>query len=1030
MIKILYLEDNKIDIDLTIMEIEKSIPDCSIKIARTIKNVNTFLSKGLEFDVAILDLNLPDGNGIDALMEIRRLKLPTAVIILTGSGNEEAAIAALKAGADDYLTKNEGYLKRLPGIIAAGIENYRKNLERALKPLKVLYVEWNKPDIEFTARHMQKYAPHIQIKNVSTAAEALILLQDTNEENCLFDVLLMDYRLPGLNAMDVIKIIRQEKKLSIPIVLVTGHGNEEIAVQALKLGANEYLVKRENYLFRLPSLLTNAFQHTELEKQQAALRESESKYRLLAENAGDVIFIFDMDLNYVYVSPAVKTLRGFEVEEAQKQTLAEVLTPDSFKLAQQVFIKLIPEKGKEINLQSDFHVLELEMLKKDGSTVWTEVKVSLLKDENNIPVGIQGVTRDISKRKAAEEELLKSRAEYRNFFEEDLTGDFISTVQGKLLNCNPAYIKILGFKTLEEALNTNLNKIHHKAEDRKLMLEKLRTEKRLISYEHELVRTDGKIINAIANIIGGFNQKGELETLQGYIIDDTKRKKATDELRKLSRAIEQSPVSVIITNLDGDIEYTNPIFTEITGYTFDEIKGKNPRILNSGNTPFEDYTKLWDTIKNGNVWIGEFLNKKKDGTLFWESASISPVKNENGVTTHYLAVKEEITKQKRTLEELVSAKEHAEESDRLKTAFLHNISHEIRTPMNAIVGFSELNNDPDLPLENRKQYSNIIVQSSNQLLSIITDIMSIATIEAGQEKLVEKEINLNSILKLQHEQLLLKAREKNIVLKTGPAISENFCKIMADETKLLQVISNLVDNAIKFTNQGSVSFGAKVSENKVEFYVEDTGIGVDSEMHEKIFKRFRQVETSASRRYGGSGLGLAISKAYVELMGGQIWIESEVGKGSVFRFTIPYKKALNNSFSETIPENNLKIETTLSKTILVVEDEEFNFMLLDVILSGFNFDIIKAINGLQAVEICKSNKNIDLILMDLKMPIMNGYEATKQIRTFLPDVPIIAQTAYTTEADRNNALECGCNDFISKPIQKKLLIAKMRDYLK
>ncbi|MBK6282329.1 MAG: response regulator [Draconibacterium sp.] len=550
MMKILYLEDNRFDIELTKIEINKVFPECKIDIVKTIDEALLTLKTLPDYDVAILDLNLPDGNGIDCLSYIRQNNLQIAVIILTGSGNEESAIAALKAGADDYLTKQEGYLKKLPNTIINVIENFKKNFDKKARQLKILYIEWNKPDVDFTVRHMKKYAPQIQIENVPVASDAFQLLPDSPNKPCSYDVILMDYRMPGLNALDTIKIIRQELQLSIPIVLVTGHGNEEVAVQALKLGADEYLVKRENYLFRLPSLLLSAYHRYELEQKQNLIRESESKYRLLAENSKDVIFILDLNLKYTYISPSVTDLRGFEVEEVLRQDLSDVLTPNSYKKILRILEEIKPQLNSELFSEVKPQVLELEMIKKDKSTVWTEVKVALLANEKNELIGIQGAVRDISKRKQALQELMESREEYRSFFDDDLTGDFISYVDGQVINCNNAFLKILGFESILDAKNYNLIQFYFKPEVYNSMLEKLKLEKKLIWFEHDLIRKDGKIINVVANIIGGFNKNGELETIKGYIIDDTERKKAIEGLRKFSRAIEQSPVSIVITDLE------------------------------------------------------------------------------------------------------------------------------------------------------------------------------------------------------------------------------------------------------------------------------------------------------------------------------------------------------------------------------------------------------------------------------------------------------------------------------------------------
>ena len=506
------------------------------------------------------------------------------------------------------------------------------------------------------------------------------------------------------------------------------------------------------------------------------------------------------------------------------------------------------------------------------------------------------------------------------------------------------------------------------------------------------------------------------------------RRKAENELRKLSRAVEQSPNSVVITDTDGIVEYANSTTFNLTGYTSAELIGQNPRVFSSGETSQAEYQQLWETIKSGKEWIGEFHNKKKNGELYWEAATISPILDESGAITHFLAIKKDITEGKKLNSELLAAKVKAEESDRLKTAFLHNISHEIRTPMNAIVGFSGLLNDADLLPEKQKEYIEIIAQSSDQLLSIINDIVCIATIEAGQEKLSEVPVNLNAMQRILYEKFLPKARSQNIIFDVNTCFHENEYMILADEAKLVQILLNLIGNAFKFTLSGHIHVGCNLKNNELEFFVEDTGIGIPSEMHDEIFMRFRQVESTTARQFGGSGLGLSISKAYVELLGGKMWLTSELGKGSVFYFTLPFKK-VNNSEEPAIKQSKqFEISSKSPKTLLIAEDEDSNYLLLEILLSGLNIQLIRAINGVEAVDSCK-NDHIDMVLMDIKMPVMDGYEATMQIRDFMPDLPIIAQTAYTTDADKNRALACGCSDFISKPFKREVLIAKIKALL-
>ncbi len=392
----------------------------------------------------------------------------------------------------------------------------------------------------------------------------------------------------------------------------------------------------------------------------------------------------------------------------------------------------------------------------------------------------------------------------------------------------------------------------------------------------------------------------------------------------------------------------------------------------------------------------------------------------------------EIEVRKRTEADLIVAKEKAEESDRLKTAFLHNISHEVRTPMNAIIGFSGLLGDPALASEKQVQFIDIITQSCYQLLGIITDIISIATIEAGQESTAEEKVDLNMVMNQTYEHFLPKCQAKGLTLVSENILLHDEVLIISDEAKLLQILTKMLDNAIKFTKEGYVNFGysVKESEKEIEFYVEDTGIGISPEMQQEIFKHFSQVESTGAREFGGSGLGLSISKAYVELLGGEVWLKSELGKGSTFYFTIPYKKTTGKIVAAgTHSITGVERDKTLTKTLLIVEDEESNYRLLEEIFASMNLNLLWAKNGEEAIAISKE-REVDLILMDLKMPVMDGFEATMRIKDFKPNVPIIAQTAYTSDFDKSQALLCGCIDYISKPIKMDLLISKITENLR
>jgi signal transduction histidine kinase len=387
----------------------------------------------------------------------------------------------------------------------------------------------------------------------------------------------------------------------------------------------------------------------------------------------------------------------------------------------------------------------------------------------------------------------------------------------------------------------------------------------------------------------------------------------------------------------------------------------------------------------------------------------------------YEALNEEL---KQINEELYYAKEKAEESDCLKDAFLKNLSHEIRTPMNAIIGFSDLLNKPDLSEEERSQFISYVQNSCYRLLEIVTDILTISSVETNQEKVSCKLVNVNQVIDQTITNFNKHGYNSNIVLRVKRPTLANSPEIYTDGTKLSQILNNLISNALKFTNEGFVEVGYTVNEKEFVFYVKDTGIGIKPEMHEKIFERFRQGDDIINSNYGGAGLGLAISKGFVELLDGKIWVVSDIQKGSTFFFTLPNSKPVLNESPISISERSV-----VSDTILVAEDEEYNFLYIQEVLRGVGAKILHAKNGDEAVTICKSNPNIGLVLMDIKMPIMDGNVATSLIKEFRPDLPIIAQSAYSMpyEVYKNN--KKGFDGYLAKPISAEVLRSKIAEYL-
>jgi PAS domain S-box-containing protein len=530
-----------------------------------------------------------------------------------------------------------------------------------------------------------------------------------------------------------------------------------------------------------------------------------------------------------------------------------------------------------------------------------------------------------------------------------------------------------------------------------------------------------------------------IETLQ----DITDRKRAEETLSILSLAIEQTPTAVIITSHDGTIEYVNPHFTLITGYSAKEAIGKNPRILKSDLHPPEFYKELWETLLSGNAWHGEFRNKRKNGELYWEAAVISPVTDSIGEITHFVGVKEDITARKRMDEELKNAKDAAEAANRAKSEFLANMSHEIRTPMNAAMGMFYLLQQTSLT-DKQQNYLRKAQSASNSLLRVINDILDFSKIEAGKLEMESVPFRLSTVLNNLSDVAAGTIKEKpvELVITTSPDVAEI---LIGDPHRLGQVLVNLTSNAIKFTESGTVTVSVeRVAgyENEVElcFSVQDSGIGMSPVQQTKLFNAFTQADTSTTRRYGGTGLGLAICKQLVENMGGTFRVTSEEGKGSTFSFIARFGTPSVEEYSGPSSAKNsadafslyADIGSFAGIRVLLVEDNLINQEVAMEILEGRGVMVEVAENGAEAVErITRSGITYHAVFMDVQMPVMDGLEATRRIRACsgFESLPIIAMTASAMSSDRDLCIQAGMNDQVNKPIDVPELFTTLRKWV-
>ena len=492
---------------------------------------------------------------------------------------------------------------------------------------------------------------------------------------------------------------------------------------------------------------------------------------------------------------------------------------------------------------------------------------------------------------------------------------------------------------------------------------------------------------------------------------------------------DNAPISYLIVDANGlikDINQTACVLLE-----GDKVSFLTRKITKIIHQDFQDiYYLFFRTLINQkhNQTCDIKLQKSNNSFFFARVQGIRQPGLTAGEPEFRLAIID-VTIQKEMEMKLMAAKEKAQEHDYLKSAFLANMSHEIRTPMNGILGFAGLLKEPHLTDEQQLEYISIIEKSGLRMLNIINDIVDISKIEAGEMKVDLKESNINSQIEYIYTFFKPEVEAKGIRFSFINGLPSQEAILYTDREKIYAILTNLVKNAIKFTEKGSIEFGYFKNNETLEFYVKDTGIGIPKDRQDAIFERFIQADIVDKMARQGAGLGLSISKAYIEMLGGRIWVKSEKGIGSCFYFTLPYHAERGE---QTVSDRNWTSGITFNPTeklkILIAEDDETSELLLDLTVKGFSKEVLKAGSGVQAVEICRQNPDLDLVLMDILMPQMGGYEATRKIRQFNKKVIIIAQTAYGLSGDRDRSIESGCNDYLAKPIIKAELQALLQKY--
>jgi len=546
----------------------------------------------------------------------------------------------------------------------------------------------------------------------------------------------------------------------------------------------------------------------------------------------------------------------------------------------------------------------------------------------------------------------------------------------------------------------------------------------------ELVTAKGnhKWIHAIAN---PDIYRGKCIRLAGVFQDITRQKEADLALQRNEERfrVALSDSSIIVWQQDLDLRYTwiynvNEVFKK------EEVIGKKDEELLTDAKEIETLTSIKQQVIRTGKNTSEIVKTTLNNQPFFYKLTVVPLYSSEQQKIGITCVSIDITGLILTEQKLEETLKKAQESDKLKSSFLANMSHEIRTPMNGIIGFADLLKQPELSGKRQQEFINIIHNSGKRMLNIIDELVDIAKIEAGQVDLYKKELVLNELIDDVYAFFNNEANSKGIEIKLNKGLYDKDSVISTDKNKLNQILGNLVKNAIKYTDKGYIEISYKKKGDYIQFYVKDTGIGISEDQREKIFERFRQADLSIHRDYEGAGLGLSISKAYVELLGGEIWMDSETGKGSTFYFTIPYELPEHKE-EEVVRLTNVPNKQEINElTLLVAEDDETSYFLINEIMQNTAVKIIRAENGEEAIEKIKENPSIDLVLMDIKMPVLDGYQATNFIKKRYPNLPVIAQTAFASKKDKQQALAQGCDDYISKPIKEEELINLILRYQK
>ncbi|HEY9124554.1 MAG TPA: PAS domain S-box protein, partial [Bacteroidales bacterium] len=848
-----------------------------------------------------------------------------------------------------------------------------------MRKLYALLLEDVQKDVELLAEILTGEGFELEVDVVEAEQD---FVQNLKRHN--YDIIFADFTLPSFNGQEAL-ILAKKICPNVPFICISGTIGEDRAVELLKQGATDYVLKdrMERLPFATKRALDAASQLQKFRQTEIELQTNRKLLQTIINNALDLIYIKDINGNYILLNHAA--------EKAYGKNANDVVGKDDFSVLSKSDAKTIMEVDKEVIAKAKSIEIEENITLADGLIHTFHTIKSPMFDEQGKITGLFGIARDVTESKKAEKILHETQEMFKLIHDSSIDAILLTCPDGRILSANPSACRMFG-RSEEEICRLGREGLVDTSDPKVQAAIEERARTGWFKGELTFIRKDNtKFLADVTSAI--FKDKEGQEKTSMIIRDITEQKKAEEAIN-----LERKLLRTLINNLSDAIYVKDNKGRKLIANTADlkimncsdesEVIGKTDRDIFPNSRGERGYNEDMEVILTGNAIINkEDSYIDAEGKEHWRLTTKIPLFNEQKQIFGLVGFGHDITERKKFEEQLLIVKDKAEASDRLKTAFMQNISHEVRTPLNGILGFAELIANPNIETERKAEFYNILSASSNRLLNTITDYMDMSLIVSNNVSVQYESIKFSDVLSQLNKDYQNTCISKNLNFNIRYDEKTKNAEFRSDPTLLAKIINHMVDNAIKFTKEGSIFINFNIDQSQLEFTIKDTGIGISKEAQEKIFDVYTQESTSTTRGYEGSGLGLSIVNGFLKILGGKIRLNSEKGAGAEFYITLPInnenkpdKITDKNSCSSTTENNKLPV-------ILIVEDDFVNYTLFEAILEPHASQILYARNGLEAIEICQLHPEISIVLMDVKMPVMNGLEATKEIKNFRKDLP-------------------------------------------